>query len=167
MCPSRIFYAYVSKHKCVIFFPFQKNWTIHLGAIYILVHSFLMLLFFSFLHQLSSPLNGCNFIQFILSVPFKRTTGRFQPFALPRGRNVSSCFKQWQWGRQGVGAEWPSRERLACFSSEQSITPFESAHLFFLPWIRTTWLGKSISVSPFLKSQYNAVVKSLKPDYLG
>lgn len=55
----------------------------------------------------------------------------------------------------------------ACFSFEQLDRPLEFAQLFFLPWIKTTRLGESISVIRFLKSQYNAVVKPLKPDYLG
>lgn len=68
-----------------------------------------------------------------------------------------------EWVQSDTNLENP----FACFFFKQLDRPLESAQLFFLPWIKTIWLGEVISISPFLKSQYNATVKHLKPDYPG
>lgn len=84
------------------------------------------------------------------------------------GRKVSFCLKQWQWGRRRSGPEQPQpRQPTARCSPEQIDRPLEYSQLFFLPLIKTIYLGGSISVSPFFKSQYNATIKSPKPGCLG
>lgn len=120
------------------------------------------------MHLYSISLNGCAVIYLFYQSPWKEHLGCLQLFTLPseEGRFHSALSSDNE-ALRGVGPEGPqSREPTICFSYEQLDRPLESYQLFFLPWIKTTWLGGSIPVSPFLKSQDNDVVKSLKPDYL-
>lgn len=88
MCHSRAFYAYVSKQRCVIF-SFLKNWTIDLGAIYISVHKEFLMIYLLFVHlfllcfvlfcfvAVFYFIEWICLIDFILSVPFERTSRSF------------------------------------------------------------------------------------------
>lgn len=110
-----------------------------------------------------------NVSVFTCQSPLTEHADCIESFALPSEKgNCHSALSSNKETCRGMGPEWPQpREPSCCFSFKQLDRPLESAQLFFLPWIKTIWLGEVISVSPFLKSQYNAIVKHLKPDYPG
>lgn len=162
LCSFRIFYASVSKHKCVIF-SFSKNWTIYLWIHKKFPYDF----FFFFLAVIFHVIEWMCFYFFIFQAPLKEHPGHFQSFALPpeEGRSRPALISDKEahrgWGQSGH-AESPL---LASLPNIQ--LGLENLLAYFsCPGSRPHGWENLFELALFLKGQCNAVVKSLKPGYL-